>query len=150
MACVVHLLSCHPDTFIQVPGMVYHIISRCESCYTYTIISDSLPAALYCRMPGKWGYTSSENHLRSTCIRTPVLLYTVPRDLGFPDSNTGAQGTPVIILCALSFSPDFDRGTYRLSIHMSLFTNKKRNLGHIKLLQAAPQQLDYRSFPPRL
>ncbi len=33
-----------------------------------------------------------------------------------PDGiNTGARGLPVIILCALSFSSDFDRGTYRLS-----------------------------------
>ncbi len=54
-------------------------------------------------------------------------------------TNTGAGGPPVIILCALSFSSDFDRGT----THMLLFTNQKRKLGHIKLSQGAIQQLDY-------
>ncbi len=31
------------------------------------------------------------------------------------ENNAGARGPPVIILCVLSFSSDFDRRTYELS-----------------------------------
>ncbi len=45
------------------------------------------------------------------------------------------------------FGGNFTRGSIPTiigeSTHMPLLTNQNRTLGHIKLLQGAPQQLDY-------
>ncbi len=54
--------------------------------------------------------------------------------------NTGAQWPPVIILCALSFSPDFDRGTYRLSMnhpYVTVYKSKEKFRAH-KIVTGGP------------
>ncbi len=48
-------------------------------------------------------------HLRLTSKYYAIIMYTV-------QCNTGA-GPPALFFSALRFSTDFDRGTYKLSIH---------------------------------